>query len=109
MTAPNSLIQPPENLEVEVTGDKRSDFWDKWRGAVTSRFQSGASTGSLAPYGWLTLLILTNAAVSTLSSAHDAVQRGELYDLGRPAFFDGTGALRAGPRSAGLHALRDMI
>lgn len=93
MTTPKSLIQPSETLEVEVTGDKRFGFWDEWRGAVTSRFRTGATASSLAPYGWLALLIVTNAVVSTLSSAHDAAMRGQPYDLARPAFFDTTGAL----------------
>jgi LytTr DNA-binding domain len=93
MTAPNNLIQPAENLEVETIGDKRSAFWDELRGAVRSRIQSGTNADSFAPYGWLALLILTNAVVSTLSSAHDAMQRGEPYDLGRPGFFEITGAI----------------
>jgi hypothetical protein len=43
MTAPKSLIQPSDNLEVETIRDKRTAFWDEWRGAVTSRFQTGAT------------------------------------------------------------------
>lgn len=80
MSAPKSLIQPAERREVEATGDERPGFWDEIVGAVTGRFRSGTSGGSsassLAPYGWLALLILTNAVVSTLSSAHDAALRG---------------------------------
>jgi hypothetical protein len=93
MTSPNNLIQPAEDLEVEAIGDKRSAFWDELLGAVTSRIQGGTTADSFAPYGWLALLILTNAVVSTLSSAHDAMQRGEPYDLGRPGFFEITGAI----------------
>jgi hypothetical protein len=93
MTAPNNLIQPGENLEVEVLRDKRFVFWDELRGTVTNRFGSGPTAHSLAPYGWLALLIFTNAIVSTLSSAHDAAQRGAPYDLLRPGYFDATGGL----------------
>jgi hypothetical protein len=93
MTVPNRLIQRRENSDVEAPRDERSTLWDQLRGAVTSRIGNGAAASSLAPYGWLALLIATNAVVSTLSSAHDAAQRGAPYDLGRPAFFDITGAL----------------
>jgi hypothetical protein len=83
MTAPKSLIQPAENLDVEPIRDSRSAFWDELRGAVTSRFGNGPKASSFAPYLWLALLILTNAVVSTLSGAHDAAQRGELSATGR--------------------------
>jgi hypothetical protein len=46
MTAPKNLIQPSENLEVEAIWDKRTAFWDELRGAVTSRFQTGATANS---------------------------------------------------------------
>jgi hypothetical protein len=90
MTAPKSLIQTGEDLDVEVSRDERFAFRDELRGAVTSRFQSGPTANSLAPYGWLALLILTNAVVSTLSSAHDTAQRGAPYDLLRPGYFEAT-------------------
>jgi hypothetical protein len=101
MGAPKSLIQSAENNEVEAAGDQRSGFRDEIIAAVTGRFRSGTSAGStarsrawsLAPYGWLALLILTNAVVSTLSSVHDAALRGQPHDLLRPAYFDATGAL----------------
>ena len=93
MTAPKSLIRTGEDLDVEVSRGKRFAFWDELRGAVTSRSPGGPTAYSLAPYGWLALLILTNAVVSTLSSAHDAAQRGAPYDLLRPGYFDATGAL----------------
>ncbi|HEX3862158.1 MAG TPA: LytTR family DNA-binding domain-containing protein, partial [Stellaceae bacterium] len=93
MSAPNNLIQSAENLEVEVGRDKRLALWDQLRGAVTKRFQTGPTAYSLAPYGWLALLIVTNAAVSTLSSAHDAAQRGAPYALLRPGYFEVTGGL----------------
>ncbi len=93
MTAPNGRIQPPDALDVEAARDERSVFWDEVRHAVTSRFQNGTAADSLAPYGWLGLLILANAVVSTLSGAHDAAQHGGRYDLVRPAYFEATGAL----------------
>lgn len=93
MTAPKTLIQTGESVEVERSRGKRFVFWDELRGAVTSRFGNGVTAGSHAPYGWLTLLIVTNAVVSTLSKAHDAAQRGVPYDLLRPGYFDATGAL----------------
>jgi hypothetical protein len=92
-TAPKSLIQPGEHLEVEASRDKRFARWDQWHGAVTSRFQGGPTAHSLAPYGWLALLILTNAVVSTLSGAHDAAQRGAPYSLLRPGYFEGTSVI----------------
>jgi hypothetical protein len=74
MSAPNSLIQPAERNEVEAAGDERPSFWDEILGAVTGRIGNGTSARStawsLAPYGWLALLILTNAVVSALSSAY---------------------------------------
>jgi hypothetical protein len=93
MTAPNSLIEPSEHLDVETARDKRSMFWDELRGAVASRVSNGANAASLAPYGWLALLILTNAVVGALSGAQDAAQRGNPYSLTRPAYFEITGAL----------------
>ena len=93
MTAPKSLIQTGEDLAVEMSRGKRFAFWDELRGAVTSRFQSGPTANSLAPYGWLALLILTNAVVSTLSGAHDAAQRGAPYSLLRPGYFEGTSVI----------------
>jgi hypothetical protein len=51
VTASKSLIQPSKNPEVETIRDKRTAFWDEWRGAVTSRFQTGATANSRAPYG----------------------------------------------------------
>jgi hypothetical protein len=93
MTAPKSLIQTGEDLAVEASRGKRSAFWDELRGAVTSRFQGGPTANSLAPYGWLALLILTNAVVSTLSGAHDAAQRGGPYSLLRPGYFEGTSVI----------------
>ena len=95
MTALNPFIKPPERLDVHTTRDKRPLSWDELRGSWTSRFRDGMTASSLAPYGWLALLILTNAVVSMLSSAHDAAQRGELYDLGRPAYFEITGGICA--------------
>jgi len=76
MTAPKTLIRTGEDLDVEVSRGKRFAFWDELRGVVTSRFPGGPSANSLAPYGWLALLILTNAVVSTLSGAHDSAARG---------------------------------
>ena len=93
MTAPKSLIEPSDHLGVDTARDQRSPFWDELRGAVTSRISNGTGTASLAPYGWLALLILTNAVVGTLSGAHDAAQRGNPYSLTRPAYFEITGAL----------------
>ena len=93
MTAPKSLIQTGEDLAVEVSRGKRPAFWDELHGAVTSRFPGGATANSLAPYGWLALLILTNAVVSTLSGAHDAAQRGAPYSLLRPGYFEGTSVI----------------
>jgi hypothetical protein len=48
MTAPKSLIQPSENIDVEAIRDKRTAFWDELRGAVTSRFQNGAAALPMA-------------------------------------------------------------
>jgi hypothetical protein len=93
MTVPKHCIQPSENPAVETTGDKRSAIWDELCAAVTSRLPKGINASSLAAYGWLALLILANAVVSMLSSAHDAAQRGALYDLRRPAYFEITGGL----------------
>jgi hypothetical protein len=93
MTAPKTLIRTGEDLDVEVSRGKRFAFWDELRGVVTSRFPGGPSANSLAPYGWLALLILTNAVVSTLSGAHDSVQRGGSYDLLRPGYFEGTSVI----------------
>lgn len=93
MTAPKSLIQTGEDLGVEVSRGKRFAFWDELRGAVTSRFPDGPTANSFAPYGWLALLILTNAVVSTLSGAHDSAQRGGPYDLLRPGYFEGTSVI----------------
>jgi hypothetical protein len=40
MTAPKNLIQPSENPEVETIRDKRTAFWDEWRGAVRRSAES---------------------------------------------------------------------
>ena len=93
MTAPKTLIPTGEDLDVEVTRGKRFAFWDELRGAVTNRFPGGPTAHSFAPYGWLALLILTNAVVSTLSGAHDSAQRGGPYDLLRPGYFEGTSVI----------------
>ena len=95
MIAPKSLIEASDHLDVDTARDKRSLFWDELRGAVTSHISNGTGTASLAPYGWLALLILTNAVVGTLSGAHDAAQHGNPYSLIRPAYFETTGALAA--------------
>ena len=52
MTAPKSLIQTGDDLDVEVSRDKRLAFRDELHGAVTGGFQSGPTANSLAPYGW---------------------------------------------------------
>lgn len=90
-TASNHCSKTPGGLDVQTTRDKRLLSWDELRGSLTSRFRDGMTTSSLAPYGWLALLILTNAVVSMLSSADDAAQRGESYDHRRPAYFEITG------------------
>jgi hypothetical protein len=95
MIAPKSLIEASDHLDVDTARDKRSLFWDELRGAVTSHISNGTGTASLAPYGWLALLILTNAVVGTLSGAHDAAQHGNPYSLTRPAYFEITGGLAA--------------
>ncbi len=93
MTAPKTLIRTGEDLDVEMSRGKRLAFWDGLRGAVTSRFPDGPSAYSFAPYGWLALLILTNAVVSTLSGAHDSAARGGTYDLLRPGYYEGTSVI----------------
>ena len=77
---------------VQPSRDERRSAGDEREGGVTDGSRAGTECSSLAPYAWLTLLIVTNLVVSTLSGAHDLVRRGRPYDLAMPFFYESTAA-----------------
>lgn len=92
MNHSDGSIEPREHDGVERAWDDRLRFGDERASDVTEPNRGGTTAGSVAAYGWISLLIIAAGAVNILSAAKDTGLSGGTSGLPRPFLLELTSA-----------------
>jgi hypothetical protein len=102
-------IQAADNSGVEPERDWNNSARDKAETPGTSGSKRVTNGAGLEVYALIAVVVFAFAEVNAFSVAHDAVRRGEAYDLSLPPLWEFTSTVVIDGRNQGSRRYRDAV